>query len=101
MAGTNSRKMHNIARIVKSLDVPWLLVGDFNATPAEMAKSGWLDVLRARVVTPEGVEVSCTSGKGRMIDYAVVPDSFRPFLSQVMPVQNLPWGPHIGLNILI
>ncbi|CAK0816536.1 unnamed protein product, partial [Prorocentrum cordatum] len=101
MAGTNSRKMHNIARIVKSLDVPWLLVGDFNATPAEMAKSGWLDVLRARVVTTEGVEVSCTSGKGRMIDYAVVPDSFRPFLSQVLPVQNLPWGPHIGLNILI
>ncbi|CAK0870501.1 unnamed protein product [Prorocentrum cordatum] len=93
--------MLNIARVVKSLDVPWLLVGDFNATPTEMAKSGWLDALRARAVTPEGVEVSCTSGKGRMIDYAVVPDSFRPFLSQVLPVQNLPWGPHIGLNILI
>eukprot|EP00959_Pyramimonas_sp_CCMP1952_P286317 5986958-Pyramimonas_sp.AAC.1 len=93
--------MTTSARIVKSLGVPWCLVGDFNATPEELARSGWLLTLKARILTPEGVNITCTTGEGRMLDYVVVPDSFRPFLKRVMPIQKLPWGPHVGLNILV
>ncbi|CAK0907479.1 unnamed protein product, partial [Prorocentrum cordatum] len=101
LVGTNARKMATIARIVKSLGIPWCLVGDFNATPEELARSGWLLTLKAWIMTPEGVNITCTSGKGRMLDYVVVPDSFRPFLKRVMPIQKLPWGPRIGLDILV
>ncbi|CAK0889237.1 unnamed protein product, partial [Prorocentrum cordatum] len=101
LAGTNARNMTAIARIVKCLGIPWCLVGDFNATPEELARSGWPLTLKARILTPEGVNITCTSGKVRMLDYVVVPDSFRPFLKRVMPVQKLPWGPRIGLDILV
>ncbi|CAK0822456.1 unnamed protein product, partial [Prorocentrum cordatum] len=101
LVGTNARKMTTLARNVKSLGVPWCLVGDFNATPEELARSGWLLTLKARILTPEGVNITCASGKGRMLDCVVVPDSFRPFPKRAKPVQKLPWGPHIGLNILV
>ncbi|CAK0794171.1 unnamed protein product [Prorocentrum cordatum] len=99
LAGTSSKEMNATLRIVRTLGIPWLLVGDFNATPQEMMKSGWLKALGGTAITPEGVEVSCASGKGRMIHCVIVPDSFRPFLDRVLPVHNLPRGPHIGLNI--
>ncbi|CAK0800628.1 unnamed protein product [Prorocentrum cordatum] len=101
LVGINAKKLTTIIRIIKSLDVPWLLVGGFKATPSEMSRSGWLDALQGEVITPEGVEVTCTSGKGRIIDYVIVLHGFCPFVHQVLPVQTLPWGPHIGLNITI
>ncbi|CAK0911512.1 unnamed protein product, partial [Prorocentrum cordatum] len=101
LVGTNARKMTTIARVAKSLGIPWCSVGDFSATPEELARSGWLLTLKPRILTPEGVNITCTSGKGRMLDYVVVPDSFRPCLKRVKPVQKLPRGPHIGLNILV
>ena len=46
LVGTNSKKMITIARIIKALGGPWMLVGDFNATPGDMVKSGWLKATR-------------------------------------------------------
>eukprot|EP00959_Pyramimonas_sp_CCMP1952_P347734 7284013-Pyramimonas_sp.AAC.1 len=55
-------------------------------------KSGRLRALGGAVAAPAGVEVSCASGKDRVINCSIVPDSFRSDLGRVAPVQRLPWG---------
>eukprot|EP00959_Pyramimonas_sp_CCMP1952_P408292 8556871-Pyramimonas_sp.AAC.1 len=66
--------MNAILRVVRSLGAPWWLVGDVSATPQETLKSGWLKALDGNAVTPGGAQISGTPGKGRMIDYAIVPN---------------------------
>ena len=52
--------------------LPWLLVGDWNMTPAELVASGWPRRLRGGFMQPAGCEITCTPGKGRMLDYCLV-----------------------------
>ena len=50
---------------------PWVLMGDWNITPDELAKSGWLEKVGGRIVHPG--KATSHAGKGeRIIDYFVV-----------------------------
>ena len=53
---------------------------------SEMSRSGWLDAMQGEVIPPVGVEVTCTSGKGRIIDYAIV-----PFVCRHLEASEGPW----------
>ena len=42
--------------------------------------------------------MTCTSGKGSMIDYVLVTTSFAAAIVSVEAVTEVPWGPHFGLR---
>ena len=51
---------------------------------------------KASIVVPE-VGHTCTTGRGRIIDYAVISDSVQPFWRSITPEYNSPCKPHIGI----
>ncbi|CAK0909165.1 unnamed protein product, partial [Prorocentrum cordatum] len=98
LVGNNGTKLGNILRVTRSLGVPWIIVGDFNCTPDEMAPSRWPQALKCKILAPDA-DLTCASGKGRIPDYLLYSDSARPYIKSVDVVRQVPWGPHLGLRI--
>eukprot|EP00959_Pyramimonas_sp_CCMP1952_P027268 573241-Pyramimonas_sp.AAC.1 len=63
-------------------------------------QSMWAKKLKVTPVCPN-IDATRTSGRGRMLDYAICPQMFRPFLGGVMAVTNGPWRPDVGLHIRV
>ena len=99
-SGANLEKMYEISMIIRRLALPYIVIGDFNATPQQLAASHWLEDIKAVVVTPGDVSYTCTSGKQRMLDYAIVHED----LQHAVKIQvnwNVPWKTHFGLEVAI
>ncbi|CAK0881457.1 unnamed protein product, partial [Prorocentrum cordatum] len=68
LVGNSGAKLGNILRVTRSLGVPWIIVGDFNCAPDEMASSRWPQALKCKILAPDA-DLTCASGKGRVLDY--------------------------------
>ena len=77
-----------------------IAAGDFNIAADELEASGLLDALGLTLVRPEGVDITCTSGKGAMLDYVLVTTRFATAVVSVKAVQSVPWGPHYGIRVM-
>lgn len=53
--------------VLKTLNGPWILAADFNATPEQLTETGWLKTVGGVRIAPEG-----TTCKKRTIDFFVV-----------------------------
>ena len=76
-----------------------MVCGDFNNTPSELENTPWLKLLGGSVVVPQNVNHTCSSSSGRLIDYLIIPQTFRPLLKAVRPEHDVPWAPHIGIVV--
>eukprot|EP00959_Pyramimonas_sp_CCMP1952_P415647 8709115-Pyramimonas_sp.AAC.1 len=76
----------------------WAAVGDWNNAPDQFRRTKWLRALKGELLLPTGCEITCTSGKGRVLDYGVCSRNFPPLIKSSTPVRNVPWGPRIGLH---
>ena len=56
-----------------SCNRPWAIAGDWNAPPATLRRTGWLDNVRGHLRSPS--VNSCEIGKGRIIDYLVISEA--------------------------
>eukprot|EP00971_Amphidinium_carterae_P310594 6171606-Amphidinium_carterae.1 len=78
-AGVPVRKqlpyLHELAGYIRSLQHPWICLGDFNCTPAELHSTGWLDCVSGTLVTQNFP--TCSSGRSRILDYGVIATSIR------------------------
>ena len=76
----NQVKMAQILEFTHSIRTPFAIAADFNMEPDQLWETGWVQSLgqRASIVVPE-VGHTCTTGLGRIIDFAVISDSVRPF----------------------
>ena len=76
----NLVKLHNWAEFIKSLGVPFVMAADFNLTPDALRdSSAWLDDLGADILLAN-VELTCTAGKGRTLDYVVYSRCLGPLI---------------------
>ena len=64
-------------------------------TPEELDEEGWVTGLGATYRTPE-VETTCTSGKGRLLDYFVVSNDIAGRVEARVDWDS-PWAPHRGV----
>ena len=94
----NQVKMAQILEFTHSIRTPFAIAADFNMEPDQLWETGWVQSLgqRASIVVPE-VGHTCTTGRGRIIDFAVISDSVRPFWRGITPEYNSPCKPHIGI----
>ena len=79
---------------------PWVLAGDWNATPRQLANSAWLDKVKGRVLRPSNVEVTCLSGQAIMLDYAVVGPGHNGLIKGLTGEAKL-WTSHLALHLTI
>eukprot|EP00959_Pyramimonas_sp_CCMP1952_P378134 7921043-Pyramimonas_sp.AAC.1 len=63
------------------------MVGDFNCTPEEMASPRWPQALKCKILAPDA-DLTCASGKGRVLDYLIYSHSARPFIKSVDVVRQ-------------
>ena len=53
--GNNLLKLAHMSAAIAAHGGPWIFLGDFNLSPAELRVSGWLQEMKATVILPEGV----------------------------------------------
>ena len=90
--------MAQILEFTHSIRTQIAIAADFNMEPDQLWETGWVQSLgqKASIVVPE-VGRTCTTGRGRIIDFAVISDSVQPFWRGVTPECNSPCKPHIGI----
>eukprot|EP00959_Pyramimonas_sp_CCMP1952_P348838 7308749-Pyramimonas_sp.AAC.1 len=93
--------MGNLSRQTRSPGVPWFILADLNCAPEDMGFPRWPGALEGRLVLPGDADVASTSARGRTIDYAIFPESARPYVRGPEVVRHVPWGPHLGLRLTI
>jgi len=85
-----------VGRFLSQLSIPFIIGGDMNMTPAELRGIGWLDRIDASIIAPD-VELTCTAGEGRVLDWFVVANCLLPDITSIRVVDDTPWRPHVGV----
>ena len=93
----NMHRLQQLANFVSSLKVPWIILGDWNMEPETLEGIGWLSLIKGKVATPAGTTFTCTSGSGRLLDYAVVKANCRELVELGIDGQGV-WSPHMGVT---
>ena len=76
-----------------------IAMGDYNIRADELEASGILKALGLTLIRADNTDITCTSGKGSCIDYALVTSGFTDAIVDLKAVKAVPWGPHFGLRI--
>ena len=63
-------------------------------------EKGWPSYVHGTLKAPKDTEMTCTQGKGSIIDYAVVHHTMAHLVA-VTTDNTAPWGPHYGLEITL
>ena len=95
--GANAKTLRALMAFVKSLADPYVIVGDWNHSPAQIAKARIHEFLRGVVLTPP-CAVTCDKGKGSMIDFAIVSECLKERVT-LSPVVDVPWKTHCGIAV--
>ena len=64
----NLAKLHTLGAALAQLRVPFLIYGDWQLEPPELMACGWVQKLGALVLPPAGCQITCTTGRGRLLD---------------------------------
>jgi hypothetical protein len=94
--GNNPERLEALASHLGTMKIPFILGGDWNATPQEMV--AFATFIKGVIITPGNVEMTCTSGAGRMLDYVIVSNSLACQVEVAADLDS-PWAPHCGLRI--
>ena len=62
----NEQKLQQLASVDSSFRLPWVAIGNWNCSPAELAAHPWARFTRAEVVTAG--EIACTSSEKGVFD---------------------------------
>ena len=98
LVGANLGRFTRLLSLLWALQLPWVVVGDFNMSLATLSRSGIVERLSAVVLSAD-VAATCNQGSGTHIDYVMCSRAALPFIVRVNPVVRVPWKPHIGLDI--
>jgi len=76
-----------------------IAMGDYNIKPEILEASGLLEAFGLTLIRPDNVDITCTSGEGAMLDYALATTNFVSAVVSLKADTTIPWGPHYGLRI--
>ena len=97
--GVNRTKLVKLAALLKKYHLPWLIAADWNEEPAALLNSGWPEMLGGELLLPSAASLTCTSGEGRMLDYALVSHDGREFVESVTLDSSMGLKPHFGIRV--
>ena len=85
-AGENVVFFEQVGRhVLRALDRPFVLGGDFSMSAETLSASGWLSAVRAKVMHAPSSDPTYVDGRGHgtAIDFFVVSDDLVPFVNKV------------------
>ena len=99
--------MRQIREFLREWSLPYIITGDFNSSPHNLAEAGLLDGMHYHIVTPQGVaqtaaqhQTTCHSGNSAtLIDYCVI--DYRIASLCNCTAVTTPWKTHMGLIVQI
>ena len=100
LAGDNLFKLWELGRYLQSEGLPFIVNGDWNATPAALASSRWLRDMGAVIVLPPA-DATCTMGQGSVIDYMVVSIDALHHLADVRLMMEAYFRPHVTYRVTL
>ena len=102
--GLDLTVLTDVARATHDGQLPFVLFGDFNDTPEEIEKLGWLARMNACVIHPG--QGTCTNfraadsrGDGRCIDYVIISKKLRRIVHALHVSWQVPFAPHAALTL--
>ncbi len=98
----NLYTQYGVSKLIRSLNCPYLVGGDFNTTPQDICSSEW-DILEGgTILVPSNTTVTCTAGiHGSLIDYAIGSWHMEHLMDKVHPFYGAPVKTHIGILYII
>ncbi|CAK8991484.1 unnamed protein product, partial [Durusdinium trenchii] len=89
---TNRQVLTEVGALILTLNIPYIVMGDFNCEPEELLETTWLRRIKGNILaTPDA-----TISSGSVLDYAILSHSLWGRME--LEVQHdVPWGPHYGL----
>lgn len=95
---TNVELLHAVAGRLPFLQGPWALLGDFNCTPAELAATGFLRLVKGRIVHAR--KKTCTAGRERILDFFVVSEDMYPVVHGAFNIADAGASPHSPVRLI-
>ena len=92
-------QLKKVGCFISQLASPFILAADFNMTPKELAQTGFLRKLKGAVLKVPDAAFTCTTGKGRILDYFIVSEVLIPAIKWIMVLLDTPWKPHLGIEL--
>ena len=90
--------MHDLGILLRQLRCCWMLVGDWNQRPEDMASSGFPSFVHGAIISLS--ESTCRQGTGSSIDYAIVHRGMETAVKMELDEES-PWSPHLGIRIVL
>ena len=95
-APANRELLERVAATLNSLGGPWILGGDFNATPEALRNTGFLDLVDGVFQAP--TDPTCGP---RVLDYFIVSRSLSPAVFAVHVVADGAFSPHSPVRLFL
>ena len=95
------RNLQQLKTFLETTGLPFVLGGDWNMTTDTLRTCSILDELKADIITATDLNITCTSGRGRTLDYWVVSRCLVPLVASSVRDPQASWNPHIGLKLTI
>ena len=86
--------LHEVGSRLASLRGPWILAGDPNCTPEQLAATGWLRLVDGCICAPKGP--TCN---GKVYDYFVISTCLRQAVHSVVTVVDGGFTPHSPVRL--
>ena len=101
MVGPNLQRLASTAATLTALGLQYIGMGDFNATPEQLAATGIQHQTQGCIISPVDAAATCTQGQGRVIDYMLVSRRVMSLLSPLTLDMDTDWKPHVGLQVCV
>ena len=98
-ATANQNILEAVSARLALLMGPWVLGVDANCTPQELIDTGWLAVVKGKVVYPSGK--TCTAGVGRTIDFFVISLDMDPYVVGAFNITDAGTSPHSPVRLIV
>ena len=92
----NLKILREAAAFANSLEVPWIMAGDWNVEPSVLAGTNWLSLVQGRLVAPK--IHTCNS---KVYDYFVVSRDLAHAVKAVQVASDTGFGPHSVVRLIM
>ena len=92
----NLDMLQAMAGVFSTLKGPWVLAADFQCTPAQLEATGWLKMVKGKIVAP-----NVSTCMGRVIDFFVVSDDMGGATVEAVTIGDTLCKPHRGVRLYI
>ena len=98
--GANIDKLAAIKKLTMLLNMPFIMVGDWNMEPPVLLQSGWVQEVGGTILVPQ-VPFTCSKASGALLDFVVASAQALHLIQSIEVDAAGTWRPHSGLRIAL